>query len=75
MQETFSNELYTSLQIADELFTELSMERGTSTPGHSEVLREALRPLDLLHKDVAEPNGLAVRTCLRIRDLRQETIE
>lgn len=75
MQETFSNELYGALEIAEALLTEQSVDRGASTPAHLKVLREALRPLDLLHEDVIEPSGLAVRTCLRIRGVRQETVE
>jgi hypothetical protein len=72
MQEAFSIELHGALELSDTLFTEQSLASGESTPRHLEVLREALRPFDLLREDVIEPSGLAFRICRRIRELRQE---
>jgi hypothetical protein len=72
MQDTFSIDLYGALEIADALFTEQSVASSESGLGQREVLREALQPLELLHQDAVEPDGLAFRTCLRIRELRQQ---
>jgi hypothetical protein len=69
MQDTFSIDLYGALEMADALFTEQSVASGESLPRHVELLCEALRPLELLYDDVIEPDGLAFRTCLRIRDI------
>jgi hypothetical protein len=72
MQEIPSIELYGALEIVDALFTEQSVASGESTPRHLEALHEALRPLELLRQDAVEPDGLAFRTCLRLRELRQK---
>jgi hypothetical protein len=39
--------------------------------GQLYLLRLALAPLEPLRHDVDAPQGLAVRTCVRIREIRQ----
>jgi hypothetical protein len=71
MHESFSLDLHGALNVSDALFPEQSATSGECTPRHLEALREALRPLHLLRGDAIEPDGLASRTCLRIRCMRQ----
>jgi hypothetical protein len=75
MLDTFSIDLYGALEIADSLFTEQSAASGESKPRHSEVLRDALQPVEMLRQDAVEPVGLAFRTCLRIRGVLQQHVD
>ena len=75
MQEHFFEYLRGALEMSDTLLTEHSDVSDANAQTHLQALREALAPLESLSDDVTVPDGLAVRTCQRIRGMRQENFE
>ena len=68
MQEKLLEYLIGVLEIEETTALEQALTGDAELQTDLELLRLALAPLASLRRDVDAPEGLAVRTCLRIRE-------
>jgi hypothetical protein len=70
MKEQLLGYLLGALEVEETVFVEQSLVGDAEAQGHLELLRLALAPLEPLRQEVNAPEGLASRTCQRVREVR-----
>jgi len=70
MQDKLVGYLLGALEIEEILFVEQALASDAEARHHLELLRLALAPLEPIRQEANVPEGLAQRTCLRIREVR-----
>lgn len=71
MQDQLVGYLIGALQVEEMTLVEQTLSADAEVRQQLEILRLALAPLETAHDSGEPPQGLAQRTCLRLRELRR----
>jgi anti-sigma-K factor RskA len=71
MQEQLIGYLIGALPVEEMTLVEQTLSADAESRQQLEILRLALAPLETAHLRGEAPPGLALRTCLRLRELRR----
>ncbi|MBI3461514.1 MAG: hypothetical protein HY000_00415 [Planctomycetes bacterium] len=71
MRDKLVEYLLGSLEIEETVRVDQALRIDFEIKSQLELLRLALAPLEAFRKEVDAPDGLASRTCQRLRDVRQ----